>query len=281
MKLSTIAPLGLLIGAGIWAARRPEMVKEGVSDALEYLDDATQPLAKRFEREVLPQARKALKNSSRAATPLLNAATELAGDWLERGQEFAQQASEWGAESAHDLEQRGSRVAKSSRDWFNQEMKARAAAQKKEHIMDARLVKELAVRLDRQEKALHGIGRNLEQVRRPRAAGLPLGWMLLSAGAYYLYRNPDALHKALDAIKDYIPAGTGKHLEQVADAVQDGVSRVSRGANPMDAAKDAAHEAGSELGKAAGDAKRQAGDAAKDMGDAAKGIVKDAQKASA
>ena len=77
MKFSTIAPLGLLIGAGIWAARRPEKVKEGLSDALEYFEDTTQPLAKRFEREVLPQARKAIKNSSRAATPLLNAASPM------------------------------------------------------------------------------------------------------------------------------------------------------------------------------------------------------------
>lgn len=277
MKLSTIAPLGLLIGAGIWAARRPEMVKERVSDALEYFEDTTQPLAKRFQREVLPQARKALKKSSRTATPLLNAASEFAGDWLERGQEFAHQAADWGSESAHDLSERGSRAVEGGRNWFNQEMKARAAAQKEGHNMDARLVKELAVRLDRQEKALHGIGRNLEHVSRPRAAGLPLGWMLLSAGAYYLYRNPDALHKILDAVKGYIPADASKHLEGAADAVKDGVSRVSRGASPMDAAKDAAHEAGSELGKAADDARRQAGDAAKDIG----GAVKDAQKASA
>lgn len=281
MKLSTIAPLGLLIGAGIWAARRPEMVKERVSDALEYFEDTTQPLAKRFQREVLPQARKALKNSSHTATPLLNAASEFAGDWLERGQEFAHQAADWGSESAHDLSERGSRAVKGGRNWFNQEMKARAAAQKEGHNMDARLVKELAVRLDRQEKALHGIGRNLEHVTRPRAAGLPLGWMLLSAGAYYLYRNPDALHKVLDAVKGYIPAGAGKHLESAADAVKDGVDRVSRGASPMDAANDAAHEAGSELGKAADAAKRQAGDAAKDIGDAAKGAVRDVQKASA
>lgn len=281
MKFSTIAPLGLLIGAGIWAARRPKMVKEGLSDALEYFEDTTQPLAKRFEREVLPQARKALKKSSRAATPLLNAASEFAGDWLERGQEFAHQAADWGSESAHDLSERGSRAVKGGRNWLNQEMKARAATQKEGQNMDARLVKELAVRLDRQEKALHGIGRNLEHVTRPRAAGLPLGWMLLSAGAYYLYRNPDALHKVLDAVKGYIPAGTGKHLESAADAVKDGVDRVSRGASPMDAAKDAAHEAGSELGKAADAAKRQAGDAAKDIGDAAKGAVRDAQKASA
>lgn len=277
MKLSTIAPLGLLIGAGIWAARRPEMVKERVSDALEYFEETTQPLAKRFQREVLPQARKALKKSSRTATPLLNAASEFAGDWLERGQEFAHQAADWGSESAHDLSERGSRAVEGGRNWFNQEMKARAAAQKEGHNMDARLVKELAVRLDRQEKALHGIGRNLEHVSRPRAAGLPLGWMLLSAGAYYLYRNPDALHKILDAVKGYIPADASKHLEGAADAVKDGVSRVSRGASPMDAAKDAAHEAGSELGKAADDARRQAGDAAKDIG----GAVKDAQKASA
>ena len=281
MKLSSIAPLGLLIGAGIWAARRPEMVKAGVSDALEYLEDTTQPLAKRFERELLPKARKALKNSGRAATPLLNAASEFAGDWLERGQEFAHQATEWGAESAHDLSERGSRAVEGGRNWFSQEMKAREAAQKEGHKMDARLVKELAVRLDRQEKALHGIGRNLEHVSRPRAAGLPLGWMLLSAGAYYLYRNPDVLHKALDAIKGYIPADASKHLEGAADAVKDGVGRVSRGASPIDAAKDAAHEAGSELGKAADDAKRQAGDVAKDIGDAAKGAVKDAQKANA
>lgn len=277
MKLSTIAPLGLLIGAGIWAARRPEMVKERVSDALEYFEDTTQPLAKRFQREVLPQARKALKKSSRTATPLLNAASEFAGDWLERGQEFAHQAADWGSESAHDLSERGSRAVEGGRNWFNQEMKARAAAQKEGHNMDARLVKELAVRLDRQEKALHGIGRNLEHVSRPRAAGLPLGWMLLSAGAYYLYRNPDALHKILDAVKGYIPADASKHLEGAADAVKDGVSRVSRGASPMDAAKDAAYEAGSELGKAADDVRRQAGDAAKDIG----GAVKDAQKASA
>ncbi len=279
MKLSTIAPLGLLIGAGIWAARRPEVVKESVSDALEYLGETTQPLAKRFERELLPQARKAFKDSSRAATPLLNAASEFAGDWLERGTEFAHQAADWGAESAHDLEQRGSQAFKGGRAWFNQEMKARAAAQKEGHNMDARLVKELAVRLDRQEKALHGIGRNLEHVSRPRAAGLPLGWMLLSAGAYYLYKNPDVLHKALDAIKGYIPADASKHLEGAADAVKDGVERVSRGASPMDAAKDAAGEVGSELGKAASDAKRQASDVAKDVGDAAKGAVKDVQKA--
>ena len=281
MKLSAIASLGLLIGAGIWAARRPKMVKEGLSDALEYFEDTTQPLAKRFEREVLPQARKALKKSSRAATPLLNAASEFAGDWLERGQEFAHQAADWGSESAHDLSERGSRAVKGGRNWLNQEMKARAATQKEGQNMDARLVKELAVRLDRQEKALHGIGRNLEHVTRPRAAGLPLGWMLLSAGAYYLYRNPDVLHKVLDAVKGYIPAGASKHLESAADAVKDGVDRVSRGASPMDAAKDAAHEAGSELGKAADAAKLQAGDAAKDIGDAAKGAVRDAQKASA
>ena len=281
MKFSTIAPLGLLIGAGIWAARRPEMVKEGLSDALEYFEDTTQPLAKRFEREVLPQARKAIKNSSRAATPLLNAASEFAGDWLERGQEFAHQAADWGSESAHDLSERGSRAVKGGRNWFSQEMKARAAAQKEGQNMDARLVKELAVRLDRQEKALHGIGRSLQHVTRPRAAGLPLGWMLLSAGAYYLYRNPDVLHKVLDAVKGYIPAGASKHLESAADAVKDGVDRVSRGASPMDAAKDAAHEAGSELGKAADAAKRQAVDVAKDIGDAAKGAVKDTQKANA
>ena len=147
--------------------------------------------------------------------------------------------------------------------------------------MDTRLVRELAMKLDRQEKAIHGLGRNIEHVSRPRRAGLPLGWMLISAGAYYLYRNPDAAHKLLDAVKGYIPADASKHLERVADAVKDGVNRVSRGASPMDAAKDAAGEAGSELSKAAQDAKRQAGDAAKDLGDAAKGAVRDAQKASA
>ena len=264
MKLSTIAPLGLLIGAGIWAARRPEVVKEGVSDALEYLEETTQPLARRFERELLPQARKALKDSSRAATPLLSAAGEFAGDWLERG-----------AESAHDLEERGAKAVKGGRDWLGRELKAREAAQKKEQDMDAKLVRELAMKLDRQEKAIRSIG----QATRPRAAGLPLGWMLLSAGAYYLYKNPDVLHKALDAIKGYIPADASKHLEGAADAVKDGVDRVSRGASPMDAAKDAAGEVGSELDKAARDAKRQASDVAKDVGDAAKGAVKDVQKA--
>lgn len=275
MKLSTIAPLGLLIGAGIWAARRPEVVKESVSDALEYLEETTQPLARRFERELLPQARRALKDSSRAATPLLSAAGEFAGDWLERGQEFAQHAGEWGAESVHDLEERGSRAVKGGRDWLGRELKAREAAQKKEQDMDAKLVRELAMKLDRQEKAIRNIG----QATRPRAAGLPLGWMLLSAGAYYLYKNPNVLHKALDAIKGYIPADASKHLEGAADAVKDGVDRVSRGASPMDAAKDAAGEVGSELNKAAGDAKRQASDVAKDVGDAAKGAVKDVQKA--
>ena len=281
MKLSTIAPLGLLIGAGIWAARRPEMVAKSVNDALEYLEDTTQPIAERVQRELIPKASKAFKNSSLAATPLLNAAADFAGDWLGRGQDFAHQAGEWGEDFAHDLEQRGSKAVRGGRDWLGREMKVREAAQKKEHHMDTRLVKELAVRLDRQEKAIHGLGRNIEHATRPRTAGLPLGWMLLSAGAYYLYRNPDALHKALDAIKSYIPASGAQHLEQAADAVKDGVSRVSRGANPIDAAKDAADEAGSELGKAARDAKRQATDAAKDIGDAAKGLVKDVQKASA
>jgi hypothetical protein len=275
MKLSTIAPLGLLIGAGIWAARRPETVRQTVSDALEYLEDTTQPPAKRFEREVLPQARKALKDSSRAATPLLNAATEFAEDWLERGSEFAHQAADWGAESAHDLEHSGSRAVRRGRDWLGRELKAREIAQKKEQDMDTRLVRELAMKLDRQEKAIRNIG----QATRPRAAGLPLGWMLLSAGAYYLYKNPDVLHKALDAIKGYIPADASKHLEGAADAVKDGVNRVSRGASPMDAAQNAASEAGSELDKAARDAKRQASDVAKDVGDAAKGVVKDVQKA--
>jgi hypothetical protein len=275
MKLSDIAPLGLLIGAGIWAARRPELVKESVSDALEYLEETTQPLTQRFERELLPTARKALENSSRAASPLFTAAGELAGDWLERGAGFAHQAADWGAESALDLEQRGAKAVKSSRDWLGRELKAREVAQKKGYDMDTKLVRELAMKLDRQEKAIRNIG----NATRPRAAGLPLGWMLLSAGAYYLYKNPDVLHKALDAIKGYIPADASKHLEGAADAVKDGVDRVSKGASPMDAARDAAGEAGSELDKAARDAKRQASDVAKDVGDVAKGVAKDVQKA--
>lgn len=277
MKVSTIAPLGLLIGAGVWAARRPAALKQSVSDALEYLDDTTQPLARRFERELLPTARKALRNSSRAAAPILSAASGVAHDLLERGQEFAQHATEWGEESAHDLAERGSQAVKGSRAWLGRELKAREVAQKKEHDMDTKLVRELAMKLDRQEKAIRNIG----NATRPRMGGLPLGWMLLSAGAYYLYRNPDVLHKALDAIKGYIPSDASKHLEGAVDAVKDGVDRVSRGASPMDAARDAAGEAGSELDKAAREAKRQASDVAKDIGDAAKGAVRDVQKANA
>jgi ElaB/YqjD/DUF883 family membrane-anchored ribosome-binding protein len=298
-----LAPLALLIGAGVWAARRPELVRSHLEDALEFASETVEPLADRFERDVLPRARKTLRETSKAAAPLLETAADYASDWLERGQDAAGRAIDWGEEAVQDFAERTPKVVKKTRDWLGREIVKRDIPQKVSDFMDTKWAKELAVRLDRQEKALHGMNRKLEHVSRPRGGGISLGWLLLGAGAFYLYRNPDVAHKALDAIKDYIPGSTSDHLERAGDAVKDGVDRVARGANPMDAAKDAASEAGSEIGKAAKgvkaqaedavhDAKRgaqkmgeQIGDAAKDVAatakDTAKDVARDAPKANA
>ncbi len=271
-------PLALLIGAGVWAARRPEVVKARFNDALEFAEDAIDYGSETLEKEVLPKARKAIKQTSRVAAPLLATAGEVAGDWLERGSDVAQQALEWGGEAADGLVTRGEKAAKVTRNWLGKEIKSngRELAQKAGQLMDAKLMKQMAMRLEKQERAIHGLGRTLEHVGRPRRGGLPLGWMALIGGAYYLYRNPQVLHQALDTIKSYIPADAGKHLEGAVDAVKDGADRIARGANPMDAAKDAAAEAGSEIGKAAKDAKQQAGEAVRDMADKAESAAKEA-----
>jgi hypothetical protein len=277
--------LALLIGAGILTARRPEMVKARLNDALEFAEDLYETGSEQLEREVLPKARKVLKETGRTAAPLLATAGEVASDWLERGADVAQTAAQWGGETAGDLLEQGSKAAKKTKNWLGKEVNTRGLAQKAGALMDARLMKEMAMRLERQEKALNHLGRSVELAGRPRRGGLPLGWMALIGGAYYLYRNPQVLHQALDAIKGYIPANASQHLENAADAVKDGVERVSRGASPVDAAKSAAAEAGSEIGKAAKDAKQQAGDAvrdvAKDAENTAKGVSREAQKASA
>ena len=300
--LTSFAPLALLIGAGVWAARRPEMVRDRFNDALEFASDTVEPLTDSFERDILPKARRTLRDTSRAAAPLLETAAEYASDWLERGQDVASRAVDWGDEALHDVAERAPRMAKRTRDWLGREIK-RDIPQKVGQFMDTKWAKELAVRLDRQEKALHGMNRKLEHASRPRGGGISLGWLLLGAGAFYLYRNPEVAHKALDAIKDYIPASASDHLERAGDAVKDGVDRVSRGANPVEAAKDTASEAGSEIGKAAKGAKAQAedavhdakrgaqkmgeqiGDAAKDVAntakDTAKDVSRDAPKANA
>jgi hypothetical protein len=305
-RLNKFVPLALLAGAGIWAARRPQVIRDGLHDVADRLGDVVdtaadtlEPFARQVKREVIPEvSRNLIGVASRArhvAEPLLETAGELASDWVERGSHALHDATEWGEDAAHEV---GSRAARASRGLGAKAGLGLAALNAWRHEsegkgtkMQSKLEKQLAARMARHEHAIHDLTKGLGQVssrlkhlERPSRGGFSFGTLLLGAGAYYLYKNPGVLRGALEAISAFVPDAKG-HLEAAGDAVKDGAERIRRGDDPVDAAKDAAKTAGSEVGKAAKAAKSEAESAAKDVArdvsNAAKDVAKDAPKMSA
>jgi hypothetical protein len=312
-RMKTWLPWALVFGAGVWAARRPEVVRgtlhdvaDRLGDALDTASDTLEPLAKRVGHDVLPGVAhgvmSAASSSTRAAAPLLSAAGELASDWLERGGRAVHDATAWGEEAAHDVGERTARGAKGLGAKVGTGLAALGAWRHHEEgkvsKMQTKLEKQLMARMARYEDSIHDLTRNLDHVStrmkyldRPRRGGISLGTILLGAGAYYLYKNPDVLNKALEAIGAISPSAQ-RHLEKAGEAVKDGVERIRHGDDPVDAAKDAAKTVGAEAGKAGKAAKSEAErvakdvaddakDAARDVGNAAKDAARDAQKMSA
>jgi hypothetical protein len=312
-RMKTWLPWALVFGAGVWAARRPEVVRGALHDAADRLSDAIgtasdtlEPLAHRVGHDVLPSVAhgvaSAASRSSHVAGPLLAAAGEVASDWLGRGTRAVHDVSEWGEETAHGMSERAARGAKGLGAKVGTGLAALGAwrhhEEGKAKNMQTKLEKQLMARMARYEDTIHDLTRNLDRVtnrvkyvERPRRGGISLGTILLGAGAYYLYKNPDVLNKALEDIGAISPSAE-RHLERAGEAVKDSVERIKQGDDPVDAAKDAAKIAGSEAGKAgkavkseaeraAKDVAADAKDAARDVGNAAKDAARDAQKMSA
>jgi len=164
--------------------------------------------------------------------------------------------------------------------------------QKAVDLMEAKMVKELAMALKGQEKAIHDLGTRVDVLARSSrrsGGGFPWGLLLLGAGAYYLYKNPKLLNSGLELIGQASPSAK-EHLEKAGQTISEGVNRVQRGENLTDVVKDAAQGVGKEVSEAAKDAgseakqavdgaKDAAGDAARDAKQAAQGVADKAKDA--
>jgi hypothetical protein len=312
-RIRTWLPWALVFGAGVWAARRPDEVRHGLhrvadrlSDALDSAADTLEPLAHRVYDDVLPSVARgvthAAANSSHAAAPLLAAASGAASDWLQRGGRAVHDAAEWGEDAAHEVGERAAHGVSSLGAKVGTGLAALGAWRHRQEgkvsKMQTKLEKQLMARMARYEDTIHDLTRNLDRVssrmkyvERPRRGGISLGTILLGAGAYYLYKNPNLLNKALEAIGAISPSAQ-RHLETAGEAVKDGVERIKRGEDVVDSVKDAARTVGAEASKAGKAAKTDAERAAKDVageakeaarevGNAAKDAARDAQKMSA
>ena len=294
LSFKNLLPWMAVTGAGIWAARRPEQVRRGLhsvadrfGDVVDDLSDAAEPWIDRVGSDVLPKFRDSIGNAALSAhdvaEPLMGTVSQALANALRHG-------SEWGGDAIDEIEDRLADAPRTARQAFK--FGARGAKQVRESAVDAleripkgvmkRMEKgrekELLAHLIRQEKMAHDMKKKIDRVASMgygrRGGGLPWSWVLLGAGAYYLYRNPDVIQRALDSISP----NAGRHLEAAGDAVKGGVKRVQGGADVVDAAKDAVQEASSEIGKAAKDAKAQAEHAVDAGKDAAKAAAKDVKQ---
>jgi hypothetical protein len=291
-RMRSWLPWALVLGTGVWAARRPEAVRGRLHDIADRVADAVEtlePFASRVRDDVIPSVASAASSTTHAVEPWLSAAGEAASSWLERGGRVVGEASRWGGETAHEVTERTARSAKGLGAKVGAGLAALGAWRQHERgkvsNMDSKwqmkLEKQLMARMAKHEQMIDELGHGMDRIvtrmkymDRPRRGGISLGTILLGAGAYYLYRNPDLVYKALEAV-GIDRARVERHLEKAGEAVKDGVERVQQGDDPVDAAKDAAKTVGAEAGKAGKAAKSEAERIAKDMAADAKEAARD------
>ena len=297
--------------------------RQAFSGATESVQDAIGPVAKKVSSvasDALEWGSQALEDFGDWREDALKTASKVAAETthsaLVRGHDLARDAGRWEGEA---LKQGGQLVARASKQG-KQALKVGSVAaaglleggkvlgkaelskldfhpldsvrQKAVDIMEAKMVKDLAMALKGQEKAIHELGSRVDFLARSSrrsGGGFPWGLLLLGAGAYYLYKNPKLLNSGLELIGQASPSAK-EHLEKAGQTISEGMNRVQRGENLTDVVKDAAQgvgkevseaakDAGSEAKKAVDGAKDAAGDAARDAKQAAQGVADKAKDA--
>lgn len=260
MKLKTMLPWAALIGLGALAARRPENLKDRLSQALETASDLAEDVGPRAQR-LWDQA-----------NPLVSMAGERLGQL-------------WGASS--DATSDALTELEDVRAKLRERLEALKPSKKEVKQMQDKLGKEMIARLDRQERQLADLKRQLVAASKPRrrAMGSPLGWVLLGAGALYVARNPTVVDRALDRLGDISPEAQ-RSAERVRDSVGRGVSRLKRQAKDItENAKDLVDDAVDDVKTAAQDVANKVEEVKADIGegvqkgkDVAQAVAKDVKR---
>jgi|GEM_PF-1855497 len=313
------------VGKAVGTAQKVALpaARQAFSSATESVQDALTPLAKKagsLAEDALEWGSQALEDfgdwREDAMKTASKAAAETAHSALVKGHDLARDAGRWEGEALKQGGQLVARASKQGKQAFKVGSVAAAGLleggkvlgkaelskldlhpldsvrQKAVDIMEAKMVKEMAMALKGQEKAIHELGSRVDFLARSSrrsGGGFPWGLLLLGAGAYYLYKNPKLLNSGLELIGQASPSAK-EHLEKAGQTISEGVNRVQRGENLTDVVKDAAQgvgkevseaakDAGSEAKKAVDGAKDAAGDAARDAKQAAQGVADKAKDA--
>ena len=267
--------------AGIFAEDALEWGSHALEDFGDWREDAARAAALSAQ-QAAQNAQQAAHRAQVRGQGLLRDAALWEGEAALAGGKFAAHAAgqgkkalKVGAVAATGLFEGGKALGKAELNKFE------AQKQKAVELMEAKMVKELASALKGQQKAIGELGSRVDSLARSSrhsGGGFPWGLVMLGAGAYYLYKNPNLLNSGLELIGKASPSAK-EHLEKAGQTISEGVNRVQRGENLGDVVNTAAQGVGKEVSEAAKDAGAETKKAVDGVKDAAGDMAKDAKQA--